>query len=68
MSNRDELIEILNSLYLEYKSNEFYYIPNVLERDIRSQIMDALSERKLKINIDIYVFTSQMNSDVMIKV
>ena len=64
------LSEILLELYSDSKKDDkFYLIENMKENEVRSNIFNKLKERKIKESgvMDMYIFTSQMGNDVLIK-
>lgn len=61
--------EILNELYSNYKKDTFYSIPNVKECDIRNEIYSKMKEKGIKNNnyLDLYIFTSEIGNNVILK-
>jgi len=66
-ANRANLFTALDSLYEEYHSGDFYLIPNSEESKVRNRIISAAKEINPSLRVDIYLCTSQMDKDVMIK-
>ena len=67
-NNRAIISTALDALYNIYRRGNFFMIPNCKEKDVRSNIIGAVKEKAPSLNVDIYMFTSQMENDVMIKI
>lgn len=64
------ITEILLELYSNSKKDsKFYLVENSKENIVRSNIISKLKERDMKGSeiMDLYIFTSQMGNDVLIK-
>lgn len=64
------IAEVLLELYSKSKKDDrFYMIENSKESEVRSNIINKLKEKQIKSSgvMDLYIFTSQMGNDVMIK-
>lgn len=67
--HRDMVVDTVNRLYSEHRNGEYFLIPNASEKKVRRDIYNELSKltRKTKL-IDLYIFTSQIENSVMIKI
>lgn len=66
--NRELVKQVLLELFSDCNYNEFYIKEGSTEEEVRSQITLEFQKKGIdKSIIDLYVFTSQSGSDVLIK-